>query len=101
MPSAAGAAYGARLRVQGRLPGSVLVPLIFVRNALLGALALGEDGVAPAVVEVVRLSDGVVIGRITASSSYYEQAGLLAEVCRGLETQSEADFLTKWALGSA
>ena len=34
MPAAS--VYGARLHVGGRLPGPLIVPLIFVRNAFLG-----------------------------------------------------------------
>ena len=58
--------------------------------------AVGEDLVAPAVVEVFRLSDRTVVGRIEASSSYDDQARLQGDVRRELETLDAAEFLKRW-----
>lgn len=96
--STASTVFGARLRVRGRLPEVLLVPLAFIRNAVIGALGLGGDRVAPAQVEVFRLSDGALVGGIPAGSGYQEQTELLDAVQRALGTRSTTDFLEAWGL---
>ncbi len=93
MGALAGTLYGARLRVQGRLPNRLLIPIVLLRNAVLGATGLFSDHVAPAVIEVYRLSDGTVVGTVPCDSSYSGQADTLAAVRTGLCSQSHEDFL--------
>ena len=101
MDPRAGTLYGARLQVRGRLPKRLLVSLVFIRNVILGATALHGDHVAPAVVEVFRLSDGVVVGVIPIGSSYYDQVDRLAVVQHDLQTKSRTEFLSAWGLSDS
>ena len=90
--------YETRLRVRGGWRNALLVPLVFLRNVILGALALGEDRVAPACIEVVRRTDGALVGCVPVGTAYYEQVDTLASVRRSLETGSRACFLATWHL---
>ncbi len=90
--------YETHLRVGGRVPNWLLVPIAFVRNLAVGWLGLSGDWVAPATIEVVRRSDGTSVGRTAAGSGYYEQVDLLATVRRSLESDSKTGFLAAWHL---
>jgi hypothetical protein len=96
-PSAA-SLYETRLRVRGRVPTALLVPFAFLRNVVLGALALSGDRVAPACIEVVRRSDGVLVGHIPVGTRYYEQVDALASVRHSLECEGRTGFLAAWHL---
>ena len=98
MESQAASFYDARLRVWGRLPAVLLVSVTFVRNALMGAVGLGEDWVAPACVEVRRRSNGGLVSRIPAGSGYYAQIDVLASVQQCLASSSREAFLEAWRL---
>lgn len=87
-----------RLRVRGRVPTALLVPFVFLRNVVLGVLGLGEDWVAPACIEVVRRSDGVLVGRIPVGTAYYEQVDALASVRQSLGSECRTGFLAAWHL---
>lgn len=98
MEPVTGTAYRARLRVGNWLPTWLLVPLVFVRNVALGAYGFSGDPVAPARIEVFRLSDGTVVGTIAAGAGYYEQAHLLADVRQALATETATEFFAAWRL---
>ncbi len=93
--------YDARLRVRSWMPRPLLLPLVFIRNAVLGALGIFGDSVAPACVEVFRRSDGFVLGEVAAGGSYSEQADLLGDVRRDLAAQPAGEFLARWHLHDA
>lgn len=95
MPAAS--MYETHLRVRGRVPNLLLVPFEFLRNLLLGWL-VSSAWVAPACIDVVRKSDGGVIGHIPAGSDYYEQVDVLAAVRESLESDSRVEFLMTWQL---
>jgi hypothetical protein len=90
--------YGIRLRVGGRLPKRLMLPLVFARNVVVGALGFFTDQVAPAGIEVYRLVDGGLVGAIPAGGSYYDQVDLLKQVRRALATQPPEAFLSTWNL---
>jgi hypothetical protein len=90
--------YETHLRVGGRVPQWLLVPVAFVRNLAVGYLGLSGDWVAPATIEVLRRSDGTLVGRIAVGSGYYEQTDALATVRRSLESDSKTGFLAAWHL---
>lgn len=92
-------AFDVRLKVGGRrLPAAVVVPLVSIRNLLLGVFG-GGDWVAPAYVLVTRRGSGLPVGRIPAASGYSEQLDVLEAVQRTLEDFDEEGFLRRWELG--
>jgi hypothetical protein len=98
MEPPAASLYETHLRVRGRLPTALLVPFVFLRNMVLGVLMLGEDRVAPACIEVVRRSDGGLVGRIPVGAGYYEQVDALAAVRQSLRAEGRSGFLAAWHL---
>lgn len=88
--------FGARLHVGGRLPAPLIVPLIFVRNAVLGWWGVETDRVAPASVEIFKLSDDSCVRAIPVGTSYYEQGEQLEMVRRALKSQTVEDFSSAW-----
>ncbi len=76
----------------------LLVPAVVIRNVIVGALGLSADWVAPATIEVVRRTDGSLVGRIPVESSYSEQVDALASVRQSLASESTVDFLAEWDL---
>lgn len=85
-------AFDVRLKVGGRRLPAVVVPLVFIRNLLLGVLG-GGDWVAPAYVLVTQRGSGLPVGRIPAGSGYSEQLDVLEAVQRTLKEFDEEGFL--------
>lgn len=89
----AGTLYGARLRLRGRLPIRLLaLPLVLIRNAVLGALGFLGDSVVPAQVEIFRLSDGALVDEIPAGGSYETRRTCWLRYGEGLRRKPHPSF---------